>query len=108
MASPPALADILARLKERPGVASVVLATKAGAVVDSTGVDAEEAKLQALHFSKVLAATNAAYVAQGIEGPEVISFISTRREFVLSGVGSGPDCFFITAKDNNAASASAQ
>ena len=69
-------------------------------------MDAEEAKLQALHFSKVLSATLAAYSAQGIkEMPEVISFMSTRREFVLSGLGSGPDCFFITAKDNSTSAA---
>jgi hypothetical protein len=76
--------------------------------VRSIGVDAEEAKLQALHFSKVLAATLEAYNAQSIkEVPEVISFMSTRREFVLSGLGSGPDCFFITAKDNSASAGSA-
>jgi hypothetical protein len=39
----------------RPGVLSVVLATQEGALIHSTlGLDNEESKKQALHFSKVL------------------------------------------------------
>ncbi len=73
-------------------------------------MDSDEAKLHALHFSKVVAATRDAYAAIGYQKdpPEVLSFVSAHTEFVLSlGPASeqAVDSFFITTRDTDAAAA---
>jgi hypothetical protein len=79
---------------------------KVSLVFHSTlGVDSEEAKKQAFHFSKLVSNTLSSFEALGIkEVPEVLSYVTGNSEYVLTlGPASQPsDLFFITTKRNEA------
>lgn len=66
------------------------------------GVDADEAKRQAFHFSKLLDATRATFNELGTAMPEVVSLVAPDVEHVLSlgpsSVGGSGECFFITTR----------
>lgn len=101
MANVESLDVVVSRLL-KPGVLSVVLATREGVLLHSSlGSEHEESRKQALHFSRVLDATLAAYKEMGIvELPLLLSFVSCNLEYVLSVGDATGGCFFITCREN--------